>query len=97
MPNFVNKRQEFAGEMIALSSALLTALDDCDNLDAAYSVNGFNSGGANEFEDEDFGGVNTHLSASIVADVMFALGTLRAAATEGLRDALRKALPGGLP
>ena len=97
MADVTQSKQIFASQMIALAREILNRLDDMDNLNSAFGVHGFSAGGANPFTDGDFATNNTHLTASIVADVMFARGTLDGAATEGVRNALRSCIPGGIP
>ena len=97
MPNFAQSKETFANQMIALCRQALQLADDLDALNAAFSVHGFQSGGANEFVDGDFATTNQHLTAAIVADAMFAIGTVDSALTTGIRNSLREAVPGGLP
>jgi hypothetical protein len=97
MANFSQKKQEFAAQMIATADQALLLAQRVEALDAAYNVNAFNAGAANAFVDADFNEANRHLTATAVADVMFALGTLNAALTDGVKNSLRKALTGGLP
>lgn len=97
MADFSGSKQDFANQMIAASRSLLQLADDLDNLNAAFSVHGFDSGGANPYVDGDFSVNNKHLTAAIVFDVMFAIGTVDGSLTTGLRNALRECIPGGLP
>ena len=96
MADFTAKKLQFATEMIQLADRLLLAQEDCEAMDVAYSTNGFNPGGAHAFSDSDFNVQNRHLTAAIVQDVMFAIGTANTAIVN-LRVNLIKALPGGLP
>jgi hypothetical protein len=97
MANYATSKQTFANQMQDLVGQLLRLADQMDDLNAAYSVHGFNSGGANEFVDGDFDVQNTHLTATIVADVMFAIGTIDGDMSTGIRNSLRECLVGGLP
>jgi hypothetical protein len=97
MANFTEKKLQFITDMIGLADRLLLSAEDCEAMDHAYSVNGFNPGGANAFGDADFNIQNKHLTAQSVADIMFAIGTVNNALTPGIKDSLRKALLGGLP
>lgn len=97
MPNYARSKQTFADQMQQLASTLLSLAEQIDDLNACYSVHGFNTGGANAYVDADFDVTNTHLTAAIVADVMFALGTVDGAVTAGIRNSLRECLAGGLP
>ena len=97
MANFAASKQDFANQMIATARALLNLADDLDNLNAAFSVHGFNSGGPNQFIDGDFTTNNTSLTAAIVNDVMFAIGTLDGNFTTGIRNSLRECIPGAIP
>lgn len=90
-------KQQFANDMVALARETLQLVQKLDYLNAAFSVHGFQAGGKNAFTDGDFGTQNTQLSASIVNDVMFALGTLDADATTGIRNSLLECIPGGQP
>ena len=96
MADFTEKKLQFITEMIQLADRLLLAQEDCEAMDVAYSTNGFNPGGANAFGDADFNVQNKHLTAAIVADIMFAIGTANTALTN-VRVNLIKALSGGLP
>ena len=97
MADVTISKETFANQMIALAREILNRLDDMDNLNDAAGVHGFLSGGPNAFTDGDFASNNTHLTASIVFDTMFAIGTLDAAATAGIRNSLRECIPGGIP
>ena len=97
MANFAGSKQDFANQMIAAARALLNLADDLDNLNASFSVHGFNSGGANAFTDGDFAVNNQHLTAAFVNDAMFAIGTIDGALTTGIRNSLREVIPGGIP
>ena len=97
MADFSGSKQDFANQMIAASRAALQLLEDLEALNAAFSVHGFESGGANQFVDGDFAVNNKHLTATIVFDVMFAVGTIVGEVDAGQRNALRECIPGGLP
>lgn len=96
MADFTEKKLQFITEMIGLADRLLLAQEDCEAMDVAYNTNGFNAGGANAFTDADFTVQNKHLTAAIVADVMFSIGQANTAIVN-LRVNLIKALSGGLP
>jgi len=97
MADFTASKETFASQMIAAARTLLQLSDDLDALNAAYSVHGFNSGGAHQFIDEDFAVNNKHLTAAIVADAMFAIGTIDGDLTTGIRNSLRECIPGAIP
>ena len=97
MANVTASKDTFAAQMIALARQVLILADQMDNLNSAFSVHGFNDGGAHEFQDGDFSVNNTHLTKAIVDDTMFAIGTIDAALTTGVRNSLRECIPGGLP
>lgn len=97
MADYTQSKQTFADQMQAVAKSLLTLAEQVDDLNACYSVHGFNSGGANAYTDADFSTANTHLTAAIVGDVMFALGTVDGALTTGIRNSLRECIAGGLP
>ena len=90
-------KEQFANQMIATARQLLNLADGLDNLNAAFNVHGFNSGGANEYVDADFSQTNKHLTAAIVEDVMFAIGTIVGDLNTGIRNSLREGIPGGIP
>lgn len=90
-------KKQFADDMQQVSRLFLQVKEKLHAMDEAYSVHGFNSG-PNAFVDADFNETNKHLSASIVQDAMFAIGTIDAAIeSAGIEPALRNCLPGGLP
>jgi len=97
MANITASKDTFASQMVALARQVLNLASQIDNMNAAFSVHGFNDGGANTFQDADFSANNTHLTKQIVDDVMFAIGTIDAALTTGVRNSLREAVPGGIP
>lgn len=97
MADYTAKKEQFASQMITTADTALTLAEDLEALDAAYSVNAFNTGAANAYVDADFDASNRHLTATAVADIMYAIGILKGAFTAGIKDALRKALMGGLP
>jgi hypothetical protein len=97
MADFTGSKENFASQMISASRTLLTVIEDMDALNAAFSVHGFNDGGANEYQDADFNVNNKHLTAAIVFDVMFSIGTILGEVDTGQRNALRECIPGGLP
>ena len=90
-------KEQFANQMIAAARELLNLANDLDNLNAAFNVHGFNGGGANQYVDSDFNQNNKHLTAAIVADVMFAVGTIVGDLDTGIRNSLREAIPGAIP
>jgi hypothetical protein len=95
--DLTQKKTQFSNDLVSFASRLILAAEDIDSLVAAYSVNHFAVGDTQQIVDGDYAIQNTHLSQSIVADVMFALGTLQSALTVGIRNSLREAIPGGLP
>lgn len=95
--NLTTAKAQFAADMVALARQTLLLVQHLDYLNQSYNVHGFQSGGANAFVDSDFTTNNTQLSASIVGDVMFALGTLSTDATTGIRNSLLECVPGGQP
>lgn len=98
MANVADSKQVFAQQMIAMARQLLLLAEQMDDINACFSVHGFNSGGSNAFQDSDFGtGSNQHLTAAIVDDTMFAIGIIVGAISNGVRNSLRECLPGGLP
>lgn len=97
MADFSGSKQDFANQMIAAARSFLSVVEDFDALNAAFSVHGFQSGGANEYVDGDFAVNNQHLTAAIVFDVMFSIGTILGEVNTGQRNALRECIPGGLP
>ena len=97
MPDFKESKEAFASQMIAAARTLLQLADDLDALNAAFGVHGFQPGGANQFVDGDFAVNNKHLTASIVADTMFAIGTIDGNLTTGIRNSLRECIPGAIP
>lgn len=90
-------KQQFSADMVALARETLQLMQKLDYLNASYNVHGFQSGGKNQFVDGDFTTNNQQLSAQIVSDVMFALGTLATDATSGVRNSLLECIPGGQP
>ena len=90
-------KEQFASQMIATARAALALIEDMESLNATFSVHGFESGGANEFVDGDFNINNKHLTAGIVFDVLFSMGTILGEIDGGQRNALRECVPGGLP
>lgn len=97
MADFSGSKQDFANQMIAAARSFLSIVEDFDALNQSFSVHGFEDGGANEYQDADFSVNNKHLTASIVFDVMFAIGTILGEVDTGQRNALRECIPGGLP
>lgn len=97
MADFSGSKQDFANQMIAASRTMLNLADDLDNLNAAFNVHGFNSGGPNEYVDGDFAVNNEHLTATFVNDAMFAIGTIVSDLSTGVRNSLREVIPGGIP
>lgn len=97
MADYSQSKQTFADQMQAVAKSLLLLAEQIDDLNASFSVHGFNSGGPHEYVDGDFTTANQHLTAAIVDDVMFALGTVDGALTTGIRNSLRECIAGGLP
>lgn len=87
----------FLDQMIATARQLLLLFDQVDALNAAFSVHGFSTGMKDAFQDADLSAAHAHLTPNVIADTMFAIGTLDASATTGLRNSLRECIPGGLP
>lgn len=96
MADYTQSKQNFAGQMQAVATQVLRLAAQITELNAAYSVHGFQPSGANAFTNQDFTTTNPHLSAAIVADTMFAIGTLDQALTTGVLNSLRECLPGGI-
>lgn len=96
MADFTQSKQVFASQMQTVAEQLLQIAEQLDELDAAYGVHGFAANGAHPIVDGDFATSNTHLSAAICADVMFAIGTVSGALTTGVKNSLRECLLGGL-
>lgn len=97
MPHVEQSKKLFCDQMIDISKKLLALIGDMDNLNAAFSVHGFQDKGAQQFVDSDFNVFNTHLTAVIVFDVLFSIGTITNEINTGQRNALRECVPGGLP
>lgn len=97
MADFSGSKQDFANQMIASARSMLSVLEDFDALNQAFSVHGFQAGGANQFVDTDFSVNNKNLTAGIVNDVMFSIGTILGEVNTGQRNSLRECISGGLP
>lgn len=97
MADFTGSKEDFANQMVATARAFLAVIEDFDALNQAFSVHGFQSGGANEYQDADFNTSNKQLTAAIVFDVMFAVGTVLGEVDAGQRNAFRECISGGLP
>lgn len=97
MPDVTQSKKDFCDQMIDISRRALNLIEDMDAINAAFSVHGFQQGGPNQFTDADFKVFNAHLTASIVFDVLFSIGTITAEINTGQRNALRECIPGGLP
>lgn len=97
MADFSGSKQAFANQLIAASRAFLNAIEDFDALNAAFSVHGFQSGGANQFVNTDFTVNNEFLTAAFVFDAMFAIGNILSEVNTGQRNSLREVIPGGIP
>jgi hypothetical protein len=90
-------KETFASEMIDLAREVLSLAQKLDYLDQAYGIHHFAPGDTNGFVDADFSATHTQLTAAIVADTMFALGTVANAISGGVRGSLLECLPGGQP
>lgn len=97
MADYTASKALFAQQMVALAQQILRDAAAMDNLNACYSVHGFNNGGVNQFVDADFttASGDSQLTAQIVQDVMFAVGTIVGTLTPGVRNSLRECIPGG--
>ena len=91
------KKEYFASQMITTADEALLLAQKCEEIVASFNVSGFNAGAANAYVNGDFDASNKHLTAAAVEDIMFALGTISNAFTDGVKNSLRKALGGGLP
>lgn len=96
MADFTGSKEDFSNQTVAICRQLVSLNADLVNLNAAYSIHGFNVGGPNAIVNADFTNSNKHLTATIVADALFAIGGA-ASALAPLLAALRNAIPGGLP
>lgn len=91
-------KAQFARDMIYVSRLTLQLADKLHSLSLAFSGDGFNSGGTNEFVDADFDGTsNAHLSVAAVEDAMFVIGTADTLIGQAQRQALLRVIPGGQP
>lgn len=94
MADMTDSKLMFANQMQQVVAPLLKIAQQLDKLNASFSVHGFQTGGANAFADGDFTINNQHLTAQIVNDVMFAIGTIVTDLSTGVRNSLRECLPG---
>lgn len=99
MPDVSQSKKLFCEQMIDISKRALNIIEDMDAINAAFSVHGFQQGGPNQFTDADFKPfINlSHLTAAIVFDVLFSIGTIVGEINTGQRNSLRECIPGGLP
>lgn len=95
--NLAVSKKQFADDMQSTARLVLQVKDRIRRLNAAYSTHGFQTGGSNAFVDSDFTATNTHLTAALVAAVMFAIGGIDGNIDTGKENALLSGLPGGLP
>ena len=95
--NLTASKEQFANQTIKVARAMLSVLEDMESLNSTFSVHGFQSGGANEYVDGDFNLANTHLTANIMFDAIFAMGTILSEIDGGQRNALEATISGGLP
>lgn len=86
------KKSNFASEAVGLAAQILQVARLCDELDAAFFANAFNTGAANQFVQNDFTGGNAHLTPTILTNVLSAVEAIKTAASQGVRDNLRQAL-----
>jgi hypothetical protein len=91
-------KTNFAQGIQTIADRLLALVRDCDEMNSAYFARGFNSGGANAFAQGDLSGANSHLTPTIIGNVITQIQVASSAITSGGRDVLRSTLNNpGLP
>lgn len=87
------KQGNFTSRAVQIAPQLIEILSQLDNLWLEWNALGYQPGGANAIEDSDFIGDNAHMTAIALNDLLFAYGSLTAAADAGLRATLYRASP----
>ena len=76
--------------LIGLAGDILALVKRCDEASASYFANGFDGSGASPITQNDIIGTNSHMTPTLVANIITAAQAISTAASSGTRDNLRK-------